>query len=188
MTFTKIFVLTVLACLATTHVQADPALWKKLHEAGHFAIMRHAEAPGTGDPDNFSIGDCTTQRNLSASGRAQAVAIGEVARENGIENASVYSSQWCRCVDTAVGLNLGDVQALPALNSFYQRYQNKEANLTALRQFLNDHRNDRSPKILVTHQVTISALTGQYTRQGETIIFKHLGGDALEIIGSILPE
>lgn len=188
MTFTKVFVLTILACLAASHTQADPALWKKLYEPNHFGIMRHAEAPGTGDPDNFKIGDCTTQRNLSESGRVQAVSIGETARANGIKNANVYTSQWCRCVDTAQGLNLGHVKELPALNSFYQRYQDKEKNLAALRQFLDDHRDDSSAKILVTHQVTISALTGQYTRQGETIIFKHLGGDALEIIGSILPK
>lgn len=188
MAITRILVLTVLACLCATSVNADPALWNTLYEPDHFAIMRHAEAPGTGDPENFNVDDCTTQRNLSTSGREQAKVIGERARANGIKDAKVYTSQWCRCVDTAELMNIGHVQELPALNSFYQRYQNKKKNLAALRQFLADNRDNSSPIILVTHQVTISALTDQYTRQGEIVIFKHLGGDKLEIIGSISPR
>lgn len=175
MAIVRILVLTVLACLCATSVYADPALWKKLYEPGHFAIMRHAEAPGTGDPENFNIDDCATQRNLSTSGREQAKVIGEHVRANGIKDAKVYTSQWCRCVDTAELMNIGHVQELPALNSFYQRYQNKGKNLAALRQFLADNRDNSSPVLLVTHQVTISALTDQYTRQGEIVIFKHLG-------------
>jgi len=188
MAIVRILVLTVLACLCATSVYADPALWKKLYEPGHFAIMRHAEAPGTGDPENFNIDDCATQRNLSTSGREQAKVIGERVRANGIKDAKVYTSQWCRCVDTAELMNIGHVQELPALNSFYQRYQNKGKNLAALRQFLADNRDNSSPVLLVTHQVTISALTDQYTRQGEIVIFKHLGRDMLEIIGSISPR
>ncbi len=188
MAIVRILVLTVLACLCATSVYADPALWKKLYAPGHFAIMRHAEAPGTGDPENFNIDDCATQRNLSTSGREQAKVIGERVRANGIKDAKVYTSQWCRCVDTAELMNIGHVQELPALNSFYQRYQNKGKNLAALRQFLADNRDNSSPVLLVTHQVTISALTDQYTRQGEIVIFKHLGRDMLEIIGSISPR
>lgn len=188
MAIVRIIVLTVVACLCATSVYADADLWEKLYEPNHFAIMRHAEAPGTGDPENFDVHDCTTQRNLSTSGRDQAKVIGERIRANGIKDAKIYTSQWCRCIDTAELMNIGPVQELPALNSFYQRYQNKEKNLTALRQFLSDNRDNSSPIILVTHQVTISALTAQYTRQGEIVIIKHLGGDTLEIIGSILPR
>ncbi len=188
MAIVRIMALTMLACLCATSVHADPTLWKKLYEPDHFAIMRHAEAPGTGDPENFNVDDCTTQRNLSISGREQAKIIGDHIRANGIKDAMVYTSQWCRCVDTAELMEIGLVQKLPALNSFYQRYQNKEKNLAVLRQFLSDSRDNASPIMLVTHQVTISALTDQYTRQGEIVIFKHLGGDTLEIIGSIAPR
>jgi broad specificity phosphatase PhoE len=79
----------------------DATLWRALASKGHFALLRHAIAPGTGDPPGFTLGDCDTQRNLSAEGRAQAERIGARLRENGIAAARVLSSQWCRCLDTA---------------------------------------------------------------------------------------
>ena len=87
----------------------EAALWAALREGGHVALMRHAIAPGVGDPAGFRLDDCTTQRKLSAQGRAQARAIGERFRANGIATAAVFSSQWCRCLDTARELALGEV-------------------------------------------------------------------------------
>ena len=84
----------------------EAALWKALRDGGHVALMRHAIAPGVGDPAGFRLDDCTTQRKLSAQGRAQARAIGERFRANGITTAAVFSSQWCRCLDTARELAL----------------------------------------------------------------------------------
>ena len=81
--------------------------------------MRHATAPGTGDPAEFQLDDCATQRNLSAVGREQARATGARLRAAGITSAEVYSSQWCRCLETARLLGLGEVLELPALNSFF---------------------------------------------------------------------
>ncbi|MBO6521113.1 MAG: histidine phosphatase family protein [Rhodospirillales bacterium] len=149
--------------------------------------MRHATAPGTGDPDNFKIGDCSTQRNLNNAGAKEAQAIGRAIKAGGIKSAKIYSSQWCRCLDTASQLNLGPVTELPALNSFYQRYDTKMVNMRALRRFIAENARSSEPIILVTHQVTISALTGQFTRQGETIIFRHIGGGEVEVVGSIPP-
>ena len=81
-----------------------------------FAIMRHALAPGTGDPVQFKLGDCTTQRNLSDRGRDQSREIGRKLRASGLDRANVYSSEWCRCMQTAELLGLGPVKRLPALN------------------------------------------------------------------------
>lgn len=174
-------------CLSATGALADMALWAKLHEPGYFAIMRHATAPGTGDPGNFRIGDCSTQRNLNDIGRAEAVAAGQSARAGGITSAKVYSSQWCRCLETAAGLNLGTVEELSALNSFYQRHQDRAGNLKALRAFIGRQSNAPGAKILVTHQVTINALTGYYTRQGEIVIFHHTGSGDVDVVGVIPP-
>ena len=181
------YILGVIFCLFGFDAAADTSLWLKLNEPGHFAIMRHAQAPGTGDPANFRIGDCSTQRNLNQAGRDAAAATGQAARNAGIGAASVYSSQWCRCLDTARGLKLGAVQELPALNSFYQRESERTGNMKALRQFIEKNADTGGVKILVTHQVTISALTGQFTRQGETLIFRHAGQGEVEVIGSIPP-
>jgi len=183
----RCILLAALVCVMSSAAHATPALWSKLHEPGYFAIMRHATAPGTGDPENFRIGDCSTQRNLNDTGRAEAAAIGRAAKAGGIDNARVYSSQWCRCLETARGLALGTVTELPALNSFYQRYETREANLKALRAFIADNATVAAPIILVTHQVTINALTGTYTRQGETVIFRHTGNGGTEVVGTIPP-
>ena len=104
----------------------DSSLWNAVQEPGHVVLIRHALAPGTGDPPEFSLRDCATQRNLSDAGREQAVRIGHRFLDNGIKNARVYSSQWCRCLETAALLDLGDVTELPALNSFFRRFEREE--------------------------------------------------------------
>ena len=100
---------------------------ERLKAGGHILMVRHALAPGTGDPPNFKIGDCSTQRNLDEAGRDQARNIGDWLRTNGVSSARVYSSQWCRCIETAKLMELGPVEELPALNSFYERTQDREA-------------------------------------------------------------
>ena len=99
-------------------------------------MIRHANAPGSGDPANFKIGDCATQRNLDERGRAQARAIGDVLRHHEIGKVRLYSSQWCRCLETARLMNLGAVQPLPALNSFFNRSEDREPRIAALKAFL----------------------------------------------------
>ncbi|MFN3400943.1 MAG: histidine phosphatase family protein, partial [Ferrovibrio sp.] len=94
---------------------AMPELWQALRSGEAVALMRHAEAPGTGDPAGFRLDDCSTQRNLSAEGRAQAARLGERFRSNGIAGAEIRSSAWCRGRDTATGLGLGPVQIAPSL-------------------------------------------------------------------------
>ena len=79
----------------------------RLKAGGHILMIRHALAPGNGDPPYFKIGDCATQRNLDDTGRNQARSIGVWLRKNGVTSARVYSSQWCRCLETARLLNLG---------------------------------------------------------------------------------
>lgn len=90
----------------------DADLWNSLRLGSSFVLLRHAVAPGTGDPDNFVVGNCLTQRNLSAAGREQAAAIGAQFRGNRIHKARVFSSQWCRCLETADLLILGPVEEL----------------------------------------------------------------------------
>jgi phosphohistidine phosphatase SixA len=137
---------------------------------GRVLMIRHAYAPGTGDPADFTIGDCTTQRNLNEQGRAQARAIGAWLRERGITSARVFSSQWCRCMETAELMDLGPVAELPALNSFFQRPQDREPNLDALRTFLAEQPENGSLIVLVTHFVTISGIAGVGVGSGEGVV------------------
>jgi len=166
---------------------ADEGLWEKITRDGHFAIIRHALAPGYGDPENFRIGDCATQRNLDAFGREQARRIGERFREKGIRSARVYSSQWCRCVDTARLLGLGPVKTLPSLNSLYGRPEDA-ANMKSLRAFLSFLERTGPPVVLVSHQATMRALTGRGAASGEIIVFRIRSGGGIEAAGSIPPR
>lgn len=162
----------------------EVALWQALKSGGHVALLRHAVAPGTGDPAEFTIGDCSTQRNLSDEGRAQARRIGERFRANGIDQALVFSSQWCRCLDTSELLELGPVTELPTLNSFFRRFERQEPQTTRLKEWLSQQ--DLSGvHVLVTHQVNITALTGVYPSSGELVVARPSASGDLSVIGTI---
>lgn len=163
---------------------AEAELWAALRSGGHVALLRHAIAPGTGDPDNFVIGDCSTQRNLSDTGYAQAIRIGNRFRENGIGAARIFTSQWCRCVDTAHRLKLGPVTELPMINSFFRNPDQGDAQTRALKGWLKG-RDLRQPHVLVTHQVNITALTGVYPASGALVILRRSDEGGLTVIGTI---
>lgn len=160
----------------------------ELAKPGRLLLLRHANAPGNGDPPNFSLEDCATQRNLDPVGRAQALALGQRLVQAGVKQARVYSSQWCRCLDTARLLEMGPVEPLPALNSFYQRSQQREATLAALRAFLAGLPTGGSPVILVTHQFTINAFTGEGTVSGGGSLFELNGSGSPRLLGAIKPD
>ena len=151
-------------------------------------MLRHAYAPGTGDPPGFRFGDCATQRNLDHTGRAQAVALGERLAQAGVARARVYSSLWCRCLDTARLLELGAVETLPALNSFFDRPQEREPAIAALRVFLSGLPTDGPPVVLVTHQFTISVFTGSGTISGGGSLFELNGSGAPRWLGAVQTE
>ena len=163
---------------------AEGDLWNALRAGGHFALLRHALAPGTGDPAAFDLEDCGTQRNLSGQGRDQAERIGDRFRANGITDARLFSSQWCRCQETARLLGLGTVESLPALNSFYERFEERDRQTRALKKWLADQSLE-VPLVLVTHQVNITALTGVYPLSGELVVVELSEGGDLSVIGTI---
>ncbi len=162
----------------------EAALWQALRSPGHLAIMRHALAPGGGDPDTFQLRDCSTQRNLSDGGRDQAKRIGARLRSNGILAAHVYSSQWCRCLETARLLGFGKVKELSALNSFFQSMERRSAQTAALQDWIEDQPLE-SPTILVTHQVNITALTDIFPASGELIVLRRASDGTLTVVGSV---
>jgi phosphohistidine phosphatase SixA len=164
---------------------ADRA-WQALRAGGHVAIMRHALAPGFSDPAGFRLDDCTTQRNLSAQGRRQAKAIGDAFRGNGVEVDAVYSSQWCRCLETAELLGFAPVAELPELNSFFENRDRAEPQLAALRGWLGKTK-PHGAIVLVTHQVVVSGLVGGFPASGEIVVFRPDGENGIEVVGRITP-
>lgn len=162
----------------------DAALWQSLGTRDHFAIMRHALAPGTGDPDEFDLRDCRTQRNLSEEGREQARRIGARFRANGITTARIVTSQWCRCRETAELLGLGEVAEWPAINSFFRQAERRDPQTSELLDWLAENPANR-PTILVTHQVNITALTGIFPASGEIVFFRLSHDREITVTGTI---
>ncbi len=174
-----------LLCCSPTFAAADEAeLWNALRSGGHFALLRHAIAPGFGDPPEFTLGNCGTQRNLSEEGREQATAIGQRFQANGIRAARVVSSQWCRCLETARLLKLGPVEELAALNSFFSQRERQEPQMQTLRDWLA-RQNLAQPLVLVSHQVNITALSGVYPDSGELVIMRRAASGELELVGTL---
>lgn len=180
--------LPVLAALAValgvvSPVQGQSALdWPALRD-GDVVLIRHAYAPGVGDPANFRVDDCSTQRNLDDRGRAQAVDIGKAFRQGPLPVAKVLTSRWCRARDTAELAFPGQVAEAPAFDSFFQgrgdgNRQTREA-AALLSQW-------RGPGLLVvvTHQVNISALTTVFAGSGEAVVVRPEGG-SLRVLGSL---
>ena len=159
-------------------------LWDALKSGNHLVLMRHALAPGYGDPANFDVKECRTQRNLNEVGRQQSIDIGDLFRSNGIDKAIVLSSQWCRCLATANLLNLGNVSELPFLNSFFENFYREQFQTDDTIQWIRIAPL-RIPTILVSHQVYIAALTGHSARSGELVFVRKSTDGRFKVIGSI---
>tara|TARA_B100000989_G_C19349282_1_gene388377 strand:+ start:133 stop:678 length:546 start_codon:yes stop_codon:yes gene_type:complete len=152
-----------------------------LKNNNNLIFIRHALAPGNGDPDNFDILDCSTQRNLDSVGRDQSKRLGKFFQINNIPINEVLSSEWCRCQETAK-LAFKEYDTFTALNSFYDPkfYKNKELQLGQLIEFIKNL--DRKGNIVfVTHYVVISALFSEAVTSGEILISNR----NFEVIGRV---
>lgn len=159
----------LLLALIAGPATADPAAQARAMGAD-VIFLRHAIAPGTGDPAGFRLDDCATQRNLSDEGRAQARAIGDAIRESRLPIARVLSSEWCRARDTATLLDLGAVTVEPGLNSFFGNPDARQPTLDRLDAVLQDLPADGGLTVLVTHQVVITAITGLTVPSGAAVL------------------
>lgn len=155
--------------------QAQPDAAAVLRAGGCAVVLRHAETdPGIGDPPEFELAQCSTQRNLSVSGRAQAKRLGQWFQSRGLKPAAVRSSAWCRCKDTA-DLAFGNHTVLPALNSTFNNVRADQAAQTAaLRKRLAEIAAGRF-EVWITHQVNITSLAGESTRMGEAVVLSSAG-------------
>ena len=156
----------------TTSIKADlnKNLINQLEEGGKLIFIRHAYAPGNGDPNNFNLNDCSTQRNLNIDGRKQAKVIGEFFRENKIKIYKVLSSEWCRCKETA-NIAFQDFSTNSFLNSFYSsKYaKNKDKQVEALNNYIKQFKSNKN-LIFVTHYVLISEVLNYGPSSGEIVV------------------
>ena len=175
----RIAIIVIFSLLLSNHVVAESQ--SKLRDSisdvnANVLFMRHALAPGFGDPVNFSINNCNSQRNLDKRGKAQAQAIGASIIQSGFRFNQILSSEWCRCKETAELMNLGQWETFSGLNSFFQGYADKAKTLQRLNSRLEEFK--EGVTLLVTHQVTISAITGASVASGEFVAYNTISKEA----------
>ncbi|WP_227546048.1 histidine phosphatase family protein [Marinobacter fonticola] len=185
------FVLLALALLSgvlplQSAAASDAAAWQALRDGEAVLILRHALAPGVGDPDNFDVSDCRTQRNLNVAGRQQARDWGAFLERHGIHEAQIFSSAWCRCKDTAELMNVGEVAIMSSLNSFFGGQGDRAAQTRQTVKSVNELPSGQ-PIVLVSHQVNISALTDAFTRSGEGVILALPLDEDNEVLARVMP-
>ena len=180
-------VLTLALVPASASARASVSDWKDLgDDRGGVVLMRHAIAPGGGDPADFRLGDCRTQRNLSNEGRAQARRIGQQIRVSGVDITGVLSSPWCRSRDTARLLGVGDVRTRGYLGSTFTAPPRIAAvRESRTRQLIEAHRGREGILIVVGHYANIMDLTGLATGSGEGIAVRVNGDGELDVIGRL---
>lgn len=150
-------------------------------------MLRHALAPGTGDPARFVLGDCSTQRNLNDRGRKQAAAWKPLLAKYGIGQTRVYTRQWCRSRDTATAMDIGDVVEWPALNSFFQSPGQGPAQTRETIGQVNSLE-PGLPVVLVSHQVNVTALAGVFPASNEGVILALPLADEPTVLARVTPE
>jgi phosphohistidine phosphatase SixA len=182
----------VLSLLLSLSIQPSYAnellIWDKLNASsakGYVLLLRHSLAPGVGDPENFKLGDCSTQRNLSQEGRDDASEIGAWIKRQKLEIYRVESSRWCRARQSAELLDIGKVKLNKNLDSLF-RESNLESHPKTLKtkQQIISHRNKSGLLVLVGHYVNIAALVGVGVDSGEGVIVKANKNGVIKVLGA----
>ena len=170
MKFLRFFLIIFISLITTVKADLNKKLINQLEEGGKLIFIRHAYAPGSGDPDNFNLNDCSTQRNLSKEGQRQAEYIGKFFRNNKVKIDKVLSSEWCRCKETAQ-IAFKNFSTNNFLNSFYSsKYaKNKDKQIKMLKNYVKKFKSDKN-LILITHYVLISEVLNYAPSSGEIVV------------------
>ncbi len=178
----------LLTCLFSQSAYANElAIWDKLqgtNPKGYVLLLRHTLAPGVGDPDNFKLNDCSTQRNLSQVGREDAKSVGDWLKRRDIKIARVESSRWCRAKETAQLLDIGRVRLNPNLDSLFDSQDPAKAIQTVrVKKQIVDWRNKSGLLVLVGHFINIGAVTGVGVGSGEGVLVRADSKGKITVVG-----
>ena len=167
--FKTIFI-TFIFLTCSVKASLNQNLIKTLEEGGKLIFIRHAYAPGSGDPKNFNLYDCSTQRNLNDEGRTQSKKIGNFFEINNISINKIYTSEWCRCKETAE-IAFRKFEKKNFLNSFFSAKfsENRKQQVIDFNKFLKTW-DQKQNIIFVTHYVVISELLNYAPSSGEIVI------------------
>jgi broad specificity phosphatase PhoE len=181
------YVLAALLCLASaSDAHATDAIWEALRTPGSVVVLRHSYAPGTFDPPTARLDDCSTQRNLDESGRAQARRVGEAFRQHGIAVGTILSSPRCRCLDTA-RFAFGPPQPWMVLQGALRDEALRQQQLVAIRQRIAEHVSG-PPLVIVTHGSVVTDLTGLNVRMGSFVVMRRMADGRHAVVGELFVE
>ncbi len=166
----RFFLIIFISLASSVKADLNKKLLNQLEDGGKIIFIRHAYAPGSGDPVNFNLNDCSTQRNLSEEGRKQAEFIGEFFRNKKIKIDKVLSSEWCRCKETAQ-IAFKNFSTNSFLNSFYSSKfaKNKNNQIDALNDYINIFQSNKN-LVFITHYVLISEVLNYAPSSGEIVV------------------
>ena len=181
MKFLKLFLIIFISLSSSVKADFNEKLFKQLNDGGKLIFIRHAYAPGSGDPNNFNLNDCSTQRNLNNEGKKQAQYIGKFFREHNIKIDKILSSEWCRCKETAE-IAFRDFSTKSFLNSFYssEYAKNKDRQVKELNNYIEKFKSKKN-LVLITHYVLISEVLNYAPSSGEIVV----SDKNFNVIGSI---
>ena len=164
-------IFSIIFFLTCNNLYSENTNWLPAKKGNKIILIRHALAPGGGDPPGFDITNCETQRNLNQTGINQSLRIGQLFSNNNIPIDLVLSSEWCRCKDTAK-YAFKKYEVFSDLNSTYQKpYDKKEKQqIKNLKKYIQNWNGKGGNLVLVTHYVIISALTNYAPSSGEIVI------------------
>ena len=170
MKFIKLYLTIFILITSAVKADSNENLINELRSGGKLIFIRHAYAPGSGDPLNFDINYCNTQRNLSNKGKVQAKNIGNFFLKNNISINKIYSSQWCRCKDTSL-IAFKNFETKKFLNSFYSEKfaKNKDSQIIDLKNFINNWDGIQN-LVFVTHYVVIFEILNYAPSSGEIVV------------------
>jgi broad specificity phosphatase PhoE len=161
-----------------------------MQRGGLVLVLRHAATDfSKPDQDPVDLADCRTQRNLSAQGRAAALAIGSGVRRLKLRFGAVLSSPFCRTKDTAQ-LAFGRFILSPALlNTIVAEHDARwRRQIRAAQRLLGTRPAPGTLTVLVTHGSVVGDTTGHTLEEGETLVFRPLGSSRSRLLGRILPR
>jgi phosphohistidine phosphatase SixA len=177
----------LISLLGQSAMANELEIWDKLqgtNPKGYVLLLRHTIAPGVGDPENFKLNDCSTQRSLSQLGREDAKAVGDWLKRRDIKISRVESSRWCRAKETAQLLGIGRVRLNSNLDSLFESKDPAKAIQTVrVKKQIVDWRNKSGLLVLVGHFVNIGAVAGVGVGSGEGVLVKADSKGKITVVG-----
>ena len=164
------------------------AIWDQLQGSnpkGYVLVMRHALAPGVGDPENFKLGDCSTQRNLNDEGRQDARDVGQWLVRQDVKISRIESSRWCRAKETAQLLGIGRVRLNKNLDSLFEDESDwaSHPQTANIKKRILSHRNKRGLLVFVGHFVNFQAAAGVSLDSGEGALVRANARGEIKVVG-----